>query len=631
MMWLKVLVADEDPQSKAIIGDRLMKFGCEVMLAHDGRETLEKTLKFAPHLILLDASIAEAENVETLSAIRKAASDVDAKLFAISNEPSGANGQSGKDPGFDGHLLKPFDAAQLRDFIGQFRLGKPGLESSVKILCVDDEPLNVQLLEAILEPAHYEVISAQDGYQALDLLKHGRADIILLDVMMPGIDGYEVCRLLKAAPETSQVPVIMITSLASKEDKIRSIEAGAEDFITKPFDTAEVLTRIRKLLEAREQNAKISSLYTMLAGLTERGSSSAESTVSKADFDFSSKVAALVLETGAGQGTGARGMLLGTTEAGWSNYDFKDPEAIQIERIISDRDLLFLLDGDARIFQENDGESSSREVDRAADAFAKEGINPGNYLCRAGQGLCIASYGFNRPVDGQESIIIKAIAMQINFLRTIAKEINETEKAFDYLVFTLARAAELNDHDTGTHILRVGAYAALLAEKMGLPMALAAKIGIQAQLHDVGKLHVPIHILKKTGKLTSEEFELMQTHAALGAKIIGDHPKLATGRNIAHFHHERWDGSGYPNGLKGAEIPLEARITSVADQYDALRSLRPYKPAFSHEQAYQIITEGDGRTLPEHFDPQVLATFKAYAPLFGKIHTKFSEQELALK
>ncbi len=501
----------------------------------------------------------------------------------------------------------------------------------MKILCVDDEPMNVQLLEAILEPAHYEVMSANEGYQALALLKHERADIVLLDVMMPGIDGYEVCRLLKASPQTSAIPVIMISALSAKADKIRSIEVGAEDFISKPFEATEVLTRIRKLLETREQNLKFHSLYNVLVGLAERGNSAAEPAILKSDFDFSAKVDALIQEASAGQGTGARGMLLGTTESGWSNYDFEGPGGVQIERIISDRDLLFLLDGDARIFQENDGDSSSREADKAAYAFAKAGIYPGNYLCRAGLGLCIAFYGFDSPVDGRESVIIKAIAMQINFLRTIAKETQETEKAFDYLVFTLARAAELNDQDTGSHILRVGEYAALLAEKLGLPLAFTAKVRIQAQLHDVGKLHVPVDILKKSGKLSTEEFELMQSHAAHGAKIIGDHPKLAVGRNIANFHHERWDGSGYPDGLKGSAIPLEARITSLADQYDALRSLRPYKPAFSHEQAFQTITMGDDRTLPAHFDPEVLATFKNYAPLFGKMHNKFHEQTLTLR
>lgn len=201
---------------------------------------------------------------------------------------------------------------------------------------------------------------------------------------------------------------------------------------------------------------------------------------------------------------------------------------------------------------------------------------------------------------------------------------SRVKDAFSYAIGALARAAEVNDQNTGNHILRVGEYCAIISSKLKMPRNFTQAIRIQAELHDVGKIHIPQSILKKPGSLTDEEWGQMKKHTVYGSQIVGNHPFLKLASTVALTHHEKWDGSGYPYGLTGKDIPIEGRIVAMADQYDAIRNLRVYKAAFSHADTYKIITEGDGRTKPSDFDPDVLQIFK-------KAHLEFNKVYEALK
>ena len=340
------------------------------------------------------------------------------------------------------------------------------METKPKILVVDDEVRNLRLMEAMLIPLGYDVALAGGGEEALEKVTALPPDVILLDIMMPRMDGFEVARRLKEDEETTIIPIVMVTALREVEDRVKALEAGADDFLSKPVEKTELRARVQSLLKVKAYNDHMR--------------------------DYQKELEAEV----------------------------------------------------------------ARRTEQLRQAFEK----------------------------------IKAASLDT--------------------IYRLSRAAEYKDEDTGTHIQRMSHYAAAVARQMGLDESTVETILYASPMHDVGKIGIPDHILLKPGKLNLDEWEIMRQHTIIGGKILegSDAEFIKLAEVIACTHHEKWDGGGYPRGLKGIEIPLAGRVAAVADVFDALTSRRPYRRLpFSVEESFDIIKEGQG----SHFDPDVVDAFFA--------------------
>jgi len=491
------------------------------------------------------------------------------------------------------------------------------------ILVVDDLPENIELLEAHLVPQGYEILRAEDGEEALKKIRENTVDLVLLDVMMPKIDGFEVCRRIKGDERFRNIPVVMITALSEKEDRVKGIEAGAEDFITKPVDKGEVLARVRMLLMLKTLNDRLNHAYEEINDMTNFGEASILS-FDPLNFAFLQKVDDIVrqiIRKSVDTFAKPQLVIVGVPDERhvwqWYHYEYMFNA---LNRTLLDVDLR-PVQGKAdrsRIIYFNENDLEQSELQSFVKTLAPLSIAVSNMVCYLSEELSVFAVNYGRDVTQYDAAVLNSFVMQSLFLKSLSGQIRQTESAFEYTVYALARAAEANDWDTGNHILRVGEYCAVIAGGLGMPAKFVEAIRVQATLHDVGKIHIHPDILRKSAKLTSEEWVEMRQHTSYGAKIIGNHPRLLMAKKIAISHHERWDGGGYPQGLKGEQIPIEGRALSIADQYDALRNKRSYKPTLDHATTYKIIADGDGRTLPAHFDPDVLQIFK-------KLHKRFEE------
>lgn len=347
------------------------------------------------------------------------------------------------------------------------------LQSS--ILVVDDNEANIQLLEMMLDYAGYtNVISTTDPREVEGLYKDNEFDIVLLDINMPHLDGFQVMEILKEGhDEDDYLPVLILTAQKDRETHISALEAGARDFVTKPFDSTEVLNRIANMLEVRHL------------------------------------------------------------------YNERRRQNEILEEKVRERTI---------------------ELSQRAEELTKTRLE---------------------------------------------------------IIQRLGRAAEFRDNETGMHIIRVSQSCRLLALAAGLDERTADRIMNASPMHDVGKIGIPDHILLKPGRLDKDEFEIMKTHAEIGGEILsgGDTRLMKLARVIAVTHHEKWDGSGYPKGLEGEDIPVAGRIAAVCDVFDALTSSRPYKKAWAIEDAVKLINEQSGA----HFDPNLVNHFNKILQI-GRAH-----------
>ena len=510
----------------------------------------------------------------------------------------------------------------------------------MSILYVEDDEVIRENMLGFLNRRFDHVLLAENGAAGLDMYRECTPEIVMTDIRMPVMNGLDMTRaILKMNDKTA----IIVTSAYNEVNYLLgAIELGISHYLFKPLDREQLDASLQHCVEivqkARmlcERENYIAAAYQTINSLIDYGEKNLGGT-SVQGVDVERQLDQMVESfMGVGRGTLSNSptsliMTLTHGLAGqpeWIWYEVGTNKPVQKSCYV-DHPILDLAApvGNHALYYINKDELLPDDplLCCFVEHFSRYGEKLRNLIWYRNGNRIICTINYPAPVTACDAAIVKNMAVQTRYMDTLSAQRHQTEEAFLYTITSLARAAEANDEDTGNHVVRVGEYCAAICRRIGYPEELAEIIALQSQLHDVGKIHIPPETLKKPGKLTDREMKLMREHPLFGAKIIGNHPRLEIARTIALHHHERWCGGGYPFGLSGSAIPLDARIAAIADSYDALRNKRIYKPAYDHETAYRIIVEGDGRTEPSHFDPELLRAFKKIEKEFEDIYERFA-------
>ena len=510
----------------------------------------------------------------------------------------------------------------------------------MSILYVEDDDSIRESMIDFLNRRFEQVLLAENGATGLDLYRKNVPDIVMTDIRMPVMDGLEMTRAI--LEQNDKAPIIVISAYNEARYLLGAIELGISHYLLKPLERENLDASLRHCIEivqkARtlsERENSISEAYRTINSLLEYGEQNIINSVSL-DTEVERQLDQMIkrfLGCGREIATHSPTGFVMTLTHGLPG----DPEWLWYERgrdgtlhkaLYPDHPFLDqeTAVGCAALYYINEGDTLPDDplFLNFWDSIAQQGRAPRNLIWYRNGARIICALNYPASVTADDGAMVKNLSVQTRYMDTISAQRHQTEEAFLYTITSLARAAEANDEDNGNHILRVGKYSSAICRQIGYSEAMSNILEQQSQLHDVGKIHISPDILKKPGKLTAAEMTLMREHPLFGAGIIGVHPRLEIARTIALYHHERWNGGGYPAGLREAAIPLDARIVAIADTYDALRSRRSYKPAFDHDSAYRIMCEGDGRTEPSHFDPDILSAFKTIHRTFDLIYERFA-------
>jgi len=469
------------------------------------------------------------------------------------------------------------------------------MKARAVILIVDDHLMNIELLEAYLAPEGYEIIRAASGEEALEKLSGNQIDLILLDVIMPGIDGYEVTRRVRQNGKQRLLPIILVTALQEKEDRVKGIEAGCDDFLSKPVDRVELLVRVRSLLKVKAYNDLMINYRNELEAAVNGRTEELKKALENLQQDIAERK--LVEESLRKSEEKYRIVVENAKEAIIVTQDmqvvFVNRAGLDMigysEKVLTPQPIINFIHPD--------------DLDMVADHHVRrlngEDVQPVYSFRILGQDKTVKWVEINAAV-----IKWKEKPATLNFLNDITErrqaeeELHQTleklRKAFASTVGVMVSAVEMRDPYTAGHQVRVANLACAIAAEMGLSDDKIEGLRMAGFIHDIGKLSIPAEILSKPTKLTNNEFNLIKEHSLSGYELLKNVESPWPLAQIVYQHHERMNGTGYPQNLKGDEILMEARIMAVADVVEAMASHRPYRAALGIETALEEIRKNKG-------------------------------------